>query len=81
MQSNVMNCQKLNCLLFTAVALKEVNVVDVVFVVVFFGGKLKFGIVSHIYLLVLVLRKKNQPSAAVMRKTEATNMPESNLVN
>lgn len=39
MQSSVMNCQKLNCLLFTAVALKEVNVVDVVFVVVFFGGE------------------------------------------
>ena len=45
------------------------------------GGKLKFGSVSHIYLLVLVLRKKNQPSAAVTRKTEATNMPERNLVN
>ena len=44
-------------------------------------GKLKFGSVSHTYPLVLVLRKKNQPSAAVTRKTEATNMPESNLKN
>ena len=35
-----MNCQKLNCLLFTAVPLKEVYVVDVGFVVVvfFWGG-------------------------------------------
>jgi len=31
--------------------------------------------------LFLVLRKKNQTSAAVTRKTETKNMPESNEVN
>ena len=45
------------------------------------GGKLEFGSVSDTYPLFLVLRKKNQPSAAVTRKAKATNMPESNLVN
>jgi len=37
-----------------------------------------FLTLSHLF---LVLRKKNQTSAAVTRKTEATNMSESNLVN
>ena len=37
-----------------------------------------FLTLSHLF---LVLRKKNQTSAAVMRKTKATNMSESNLVN
>ena len=37
--------------------------------------------VHDIFLLFSVPRKKNPASAAVMRKTEATDMPESNLVN
>lgn len=68
-----MKCQKLSCWLFTAVALKVVYIVEVVFVC-FFGGrdKLEFGSVSHTFFLFLALRKKKQPSAAVTRKTEAT---------
>lgn len=45
-----MKCQKLSCWLFTAVALKVVYIVEVVFVC-FFGGrdKLEFGSVSHTF--------------------------------
>lgn len=68
-----MKCQKLSCWLFTAVALKVIYIVEVVFVC-FFWGEGQTGIwkcFSHFFLF-LALRKKKQPSAAVTRKTEAT---------